>query len=353
MNDDHRMLTGGIVVAAALVTLILAALLGFSVWLVLPPVVAVGAVAALTRRGYGNVDLWASGRGKPTEPPPQPEPDSSSVTEVMLPSNTPDYQFKFAATVLWTPVPGARPTQHGDLGAVARNAVIARATSVTQGTAPADHALVRYRLAAALGVGVPAEDGQIRAWATDIELGVPDADANRIRTMAGLRKDVEIWEHERDHERNVREYLGADALRTTGSALVWWLARHTDQVDEAVSLIEHLDRLSAVAQGRSDPGRLVTHDQVEAAEFWEADVETTLRLVDLLHPDTESPLRVMFVRDLARIADGTGSSDYGERIRDRFGIPNLDEVVQDDTDLIAGEDGDDQGGDGGEYPPAA
>lgn len=76
-------------------------------------------------------------------------------------------------------------------------------------------------------------------------------DVTRLRTSSRLRKQVHEWEQMREHERNLRKYLGDDVLTTAGSALVWWLARHFDDdeaVPAAVRLIDELSTLSMVSQ---------------------------------------------------------------------------------------------------------
>jgi hypothetical protein len=102
-------------------------------------------------------------------------------------------------------------------------------------------------LAAALGTMLPDATGQVVVWADNIVLSIPDDDAQRLHKLSALRKHEQIWEHERGFERNVRGYLSNEVLDSTGSAVVWWLARHTDDVEEAVRLIGPLAQLTAAA----------------------------------------------------------------------------------------------------------
>ncbi len=63
----------------------------------------------------------------------------------------------------------------------------------------------------------------------------------------------DVWERERDHERRKRAYLGDDVLQSTGSAVVWWLAQHDNDVEGAVRLIGALAELSAAANDAEVP----------------------------------------------------------------------------------------------------
>ena len=108
-------------------------------------------------------------------------------------------------------------------------------------------------------MGADGSTGTVRWCAQDVELILSDADdAERIRILSRLRKQVNEWEQKREHEKNLREYLGDDALATGGTALVWRLARHLDDdqaAPAAVRLINDLSTLSMVAQDRVDSDR--------------------------------------------------------------------------------------------------
>ncbi|GAB1327795.1 hypothetical protein [Streptomyces sennicomposti] len=91
------------------------------------------------------------------------------------------------------------------------------------------------------------------ALAADVTLILAPADRERLTKLADLRKDEQIWEYERQHERNMRRYLGDDVLKTTGSAVVWWLARHENEIEKAVDMIGPLARISAAANDEEVP----------------------------------------------------------------------------------------------------
>ncbi|MCS7476107.1 hypothetical protein ACFFQW_08915 [Umezawaea endophytica] len=191
---------------------------------------------------------------------------SSPLAVTPLSSAKPDYDFLFACTMKWRPAEhGAGPDQ-GDPRSVVADNLLGRAAATVARESPGDLASARHRLSAALAQAGSDRSGRYLVWAEDVSLVVPEADAIRLRQLADLRKREELWEHERDHERNVRAYLGEDVLKDTGTAVVWWLAKHTEQVTETVGLIGALARLSAAANNTEvvDPSQapqpVVTHN---------------------------------------------------------------------------------------------
>ncbi|GGV66065.1 hypothetical protein GCM10010294_19140 [Streptomyces griseoloalbus] len=89
--------------------------------------------------------------------------------------------------------------------------------------------------------------------AADVTLALAPADRERLRKLKDLRKDEEVWEYERQHERNKRRYLGDDVLKSVGTAVVWWLARHENEIEKAVDMIGPLARIAAAANGEEVP----------------------------------------------------------------------------------------------------
>src|SRR5690606_38049337 len=108
-------------------------------------------------------------------------------------------------------------------------------------------------MAAALGAGPGRHPGVWEAWAEEVRLELPEADAERLRHLREVRKRKAAREEERELERLEREYLGGDALADPGRAVVWWLARNPDRIDEAVDRIAALTRLSSAATGSEIP----------------------------------------------------------------------------------------------------
>jgi hypothetical protein len=68
-----------------------------------------------------------------------------------------------------------------------------------------------------------------------------------------LRKHERMWEQERRMEVSMRRYLSEDVLKDTGSAVVWWLARHADQIEDSAQMIGHLAQLTAAANSKDMP----------------------------------------------------------------------------------------------------
>lgn len=178
---------------------------------------------------------------------------AAPLSGISLPSALPDYRFVFSATVHWRPAAGTVGPPHASLPAVANNTIIARACEITAAEHPSEHSMVQHKLNAALGVVLPDLHRRVEAWAVQVSLTLPATDGERLRKLSEVRKDEEVWEHERSHERNKRAYLAEDVLKTPGSAVVWWLARNPDSIRETVGLIGILAQLSAAANDTEIP----------------------------------------------------------------------------------------------------
>ncbi|MFJ8847627.1 hypothetical protein ACIRFF_32535 [Streptomyces cyaneofuscatus] len=102
-------------------------------------------------------------------------------------------------------------------------------------------------------MGVPLSDrsGRVKAPAADVTLPLAPADRERLRKLNDLRKDEELWEYERQHERNKRRHLGDDVLKSAGSAVVWWLARHENEIEKAVDMTGPLAQIVSAANEHS------------------------------------------------------------------------------------------------------
>lgn len=171
------------------------------------------------------------------------------MTGVPLPCAEAGYRMLLSATVHWNPAPNPIGIRHTNPEALALESIRARAGEITARQAPGDHQAVCYQLSAALGTVLPDTSGQVVAWASDVTLSIPDDDAARLRKINDLRKHEQVWDHERGLERTMRAYLRDEVLDTPGSAVVWWLARHPEQVEDTAKLIGPLSRLSAAVHG--------------------------------------------------------------------------------------------------------
>ncbi|MFJ1790346.1 hypothetical protein [Kitasatospora griseola] len=231
--------------------------LGWSVWLwvmmSLTVMALVGlfsvALAPQTPAPEPQVD---HGRPQP-EPPAEPPFHETRLENLLLPSCVPDYDFRFSATVRWRSSRSFQTSPHASLAAVAVDAVVARARQVTVGEHPARTDLAAFRLNGALGTLVHDSSGLVAAMAVAVVVTLTEEDRTRLEKLAVLRKAEEEWEHQRQYERSRCAYVGGEVLKSTGSAVVWWLSRHEEDIEGAVSLIGPLAELAAAANDSEVP----------------------------------------------------------------------------------------------------
>jgi hypothetical protein len=227
---------------------------------------------------------------EPDRPCPPPQRQEMRVMNVLLPSAEKDYDFLFSATVRWVildPPAGAYPVNPDGL---AVDAVIARAREVAAQEPPARCSLAQHRLNGVLAAMEPDPKGRVLAMAEEVSLALCDLDLERLTKLSGVRKDEAVWEHERNHERNKRAYLGDDVLRNPGSAVVWWLSKNEEQIEDAVNRIGTLAQLSAAANNGDVDGpfrRFVPGLQATSAEGGAPQEFAPLANG---HPRPESPL---------------------------------------------------------------
>ncbi|WJV50054.1 hypothetical protein [Streptomyces flavofungini] len=169
------------------------------------------------------------------------------VTRVALPSAARDYDFLFSATVSWSELEAPPDAPAIDAGGLAVNAVLQRARALTEQQQPTHSAYVQHQLDGALGTMRADSSNRVLAMAQDVSLALSDLDRERLSKLSNVRKDEDVWEHERNYERSKRAYLGDDVLKDAGSAVVWWLSRNDQEVEATVDRIGLLTRLSAAA----------------------------------------------------------------------------------------------------------
>ncbi len=264
-------------------------------------------------------------------PPPQPVPPATtSVQGLVLPSAQRDYRFLLDVTVLWRVTQGMthpRPDQ------LAVDAIRERATTFAERESPADGDLVAPRLATELSYPRPDRTGQLEVWAQGINLTIPEDDRARLRKLAEIRKDEEVWEYERAYERNKRAYLREDVLSSTGSAVVWWLSRDVTRVPETVDLIDTLGRLVAAAQDREvEPiirtfvGTLTdSQRQTQDASHMDPTAQGDFvdQLMTAILPNGSEPERTDMADRLAVIATEAGATNLARSLRERFNAPDF------------------------------
>ena len=272
MSSDAKYLLSVVTLVTAAVAAFLGWKFGWALWpvpLLLPVALAVG---FLSVRRTGTARARNGSRATGAEalyqaPYASPQPSGlreNTITDIALPSAAAAYNFLFSATVHWrllsnlhpTSVPAASvalTTPNANPAALAIEAVLLRARQVAALEDPAECASAQVRLTSALGVVVRDVSGQVEAWATNVTLRLTDEDLRRLRKIADVRKELEVWEYEREYERSKRAYLGEDVLKSTGSAVVWLLSRQDDAIERTVDMIGPLARLAAAANDQEVP----------------------------------------------------------------------------------------------------
>jgi hypothetical protein len=294
-------------------------------------------------------------------PPPAPEPQPSvqvvAVQGINLASAWPDYEFMLDATVYWRVVASPTATPHLRPGARAIDMIIERAAAVAATEPPGTAIRLQHRLNDLLGVVERDRSGRIEAWADNVRTSLFDTDAQRLRTLADIRKDKDVWEHQRRFERDRRQYLGDDVLRSTGSALVWWLSRNDTEVTQAADLIGTMARLSAVAKDEDVPdlfrhllpSSLLPPPEPEQSRFAmigsdgagqplgldlarfanpRSPLELVTALMGAMGLDDEQ--RAQFAARVATNIENTGNFEVAEQVRSRFDVLTDQPVVEEE-----------------------
>jgi hypothetical protein len=236
-----------------------------------------------------------------------------SVSDIRLDSAEAGYKFLFSGTVCWCSIhtaAGLCPAYQENL---AVQEIIARAQHVTAPHQPDAHVVAQHKLAVALGTPLVDPSGQVQAWAVNIALTIPDEDAEWWRKRSELRKREQVWEYEWDFERKMREYL-KEVLTSPGSAVVWWLTRHTDEIQEAVPLIQPLTQLVAT----------VNNTDARPAGW----VDPAINFINEYVPDPDDPRRAHLADDLVMILNSHGVGHGSVAcLRDTFTLDPPDEPV--------------------------
>ncbi|MFC6163063.1 hypothetical protein [Kribbella jiaozuonensis] len=211
-------------------------------------------------------------------------PPSRTVSDVRLPSASPDFQFSFSAVVQWSTVLSG--SRHADLGAVAVDALLERARSLTARQQVTEESLNQHRLAALLGEPALDEKGLVRSWATEVRLRLPDADHKHLLHLAALHRREQTTLLERRMEQDKRAYLKDDVFATPGSAAVWWLVNHPGDVETALGLLDTLAELSAAANDL--PIRRTSAEEIERQRPTRAELAFSAAVDDLTDIDSDA-----------------------------------------------------------------
>ncbi|NLU73683.1 hypothetical protein HCC61_13505 [Streptomyces sp. HNM0575] len=270
---------------------------------------------------------------EPDLPIPPPERREQIVSDILLPTSAADYDFRFSATVRWSPLDAPSDAPAVSLGGLAVRAVLERARQVTASHPPHRASLTQHELAGELGTMRRDATGRVLAMAENVALSLSEDDATRLERLATVRKEEEVWTHERKYECDRREYLGKDVLKDTGSAVVWWLAKNDDKIKQAVDEIGPLAQLSSAANNRDVPARF--RHMVPYPEPVPEELEVGLKASDGAYERIHgngfgSPLNADggFFEDGSGHADGAGADSPpptpGERFDDlmeAMGVP--------------------------------
>ncbi len=317
MTKEQRSAVRAVSLLVAILWVVLGVMLGWSpgVWIVLAAVTAI-APSLLA----GPISQWMHERRRP-EPQPvvtavaplePPPPNRYDMTHVPLPSARADYRLVFSCVVWWrrrSPEPGI---PHADPGSLAAEVVLEQTRQLVGTVSPEEVEIARAKLTSYLGAVRADSTGHIEVWATDVALRLPESDADRLRRLADVRKEEEVWDHERNHERKKREYLGGDVLKSAGSALVWWLARDESQIDDAVEKIPNLRKLTAAAHDERVPEL-----DVDGVELGPQD-----HLVELIRSvQSDDEERALLSDSIASALEKRGHADLAAKVRAEFDQP--------------------------------
>ena len=176
------------------------------------------------------------------------------VSKVVVPSATADYDFLLTATVRWRPVQGSDSPLLNP-GGLAAEAILDRACKVTSQREPGRASRVQHELNGVLGSMEMDNSQQLWVMAESVTLTLADPDQQRLDKLAAVRKDEQVWEHERRWEISKRTYLGEDVLKDPGSTVVWWLTKNNEHVERTVNDLGLLAQLSSAANNQEVPQR--------------------------------------------------------------------------------------------------
>ncbi|WP_258563652.1 hypothetical protein [Streptomyces phytophilus] len=347
MSSGHRILTVFLTVICLLVLTIAGLATDWPRWY-WPAVGAtalagtVAAARAGARRGGSIPTECTLEPDLPIPPPPRQE---HRVVDVSLPSAMPDYDFLFSATVRW--IPEAGDTPHFDPCGLAVQAVLLRAREFAARQSPRSPAMARHQLNGVLSVMEADASGRVLAMAKDVGLALSESDQDRLSKLSNVRKDEDVWEHERNYERNKRMYLSDDVLKDPGSAVVWWLARNDEQVEGTVERIGLLAQLSAAANNSevAPPFRdlLYAPEPEPAPEYGQPEYdggpgeavvppeqEFVEMTADWLGLTGQDPEMALMVARMAEAMEASGKKREAGDLRRFFGLPEDPPPAADD-----------------------
>ncbi|AZS88422.1 hypothetical protein ELQ87_32420 [Streptomyces griseoviridis] len=377
MSSGHRTMTLFVTVLLGMILVILGLCADWPRWAWPALAALLPAVAAVTHRILAPAREAFPRELLPDPDLPLPEPirQEQRVAHVALPSSVADYDFSFSATVRWLVLNAPEDAPYVNPAGLAVEAVLQRARLVAVQQPPHRSAFTQHQLDGALATMRPEATGRVMAMAQDVSLTLPESDRERLAKLSGVRKDEDVWEHERNYERSKRSYLTEDVLKDAGSAVVWWLSRNEGEVEGAVDRIGVLARLSAAARNEevpppfdrltSTPGipypdeeEYLWHRPFSAGRVPSPPAEDTVTdpyptfdsvLAWFGFSDDDADVQ-LFSERVAKLAEVHGRSEAADAIKSRFGGPGPEE---DDGPDSGGEAGPGDGPGAGPPPPDA
>jgi hypothetical protein len=251
----------------------------------------------------------------------QPQPaqfQTQPISGIRLPTGLADYHFWFAASVLW------RPSADRGTADIAVHEIIRRACKVTKQRDPSDATLAASELSVALGGLLPDPGRQVEVRAESVHVQLPPADQKRLDEIATLRKEERLWEYQRRYQVSKRHYLRTDVLKDAGSAVVWWLAKHEDNLEQVAANIDLLTQLAHAVNNyhtyNTDCGASEALDGPPTpAEYFDA-------FLDSLDPAPSDDLRLTLTSQVARLVDGH-DQNAADGMRRRHSKPDDGDVA--------------------------
>lgn len=364
ISKDEKNTITAVVGVLALLVVVVGLTLGWPAWVWLPLAILppVGGVVLAKQIASGRRPEPVPEPIAEPDPPPTPESKQVELSGVSLPSAVPDYRFLVSGSVYWRRNSKSPGREHRNLDSVAKDAIISRAGETLLTAQPHEHSTLAERLNVELGTENLVPSGHVYAWGEGFAVTLPEADRDRLQRLADVRKDVEVWEHERNHERNLREYLGDDVLSSPGSAVVWWLARHYQDKDSGVSAaadnIGPLRDLTTAAQETQIPEQSQPGEWGFASDGrWAVDgegfsrsvisdgsggsvqdrIRSLITCIDGIFADRETDERDLFVDRQARLLDTCQKHEAAAALRAHYNVEALGTVANSESASVNGQ----------------
>ncbi|KOG61082.1 hypothetical protein ADK76_14390 [Streptomyces griseoflavus] len=326
MSSGHKTFTAFVTVIGELLIAIAGLALGWQplwLWPALAVSLLAGAIAASVAADRRRPLIPREALSEPDLPIPPREPQERYVTDVALPSQSADYDFLFSANVRWALLDDAGYAPEVSPGGLAVSAILERARAITAQQWPLRCSLIQHQLGGELGTMQADPTGRVLAMADQVTLTLSEPDRDRLSKLSTVRKDEAVWEHERKYEKSKRTYLGEDVLKDPGSAVVWYLSRNENAIEQTVDLIGTLTRLAGAANTRDFPD--VTDEAASPPP------------VDGVHPQP-APDDDASLSEAAEPDPASGTVDCISRLLEHLGMPDTSEgamLAQHFADRIA------------------